>query len=576
MSSPLKKITKDYAYPLWKWYLAGIVALAITNYVTLVIPDIAKSIVNILQSAKSITDIQQLALTMIGLGVFLIFIRTISRLMLFWPGRVIEAKVKENVLSSLIQCKDEAFYKLKFGDLISRGANDVGNVRALYSFAYLQFLNLFFLIIFAVWHMTSINGKLTIAALSPLLLMGFLGKYILPLMHKYSKIQQQEIAALTNSVTETFANIHSIKTQNLEKHFLDLSEDKNARLEKINIKLAAVRNFFWPLLIGLQNLSLLVVLFYGGRLVISNQISLGDILAFNMYIALLSFPLTAIGFVLGIYQRTRVSAKRLVEVLSLEKEKNVGNPPKDNAEIAIQVKELNFSYDSNTKVLQDISFELKAGQRLGIYGPIGSGKSTLLRMLSGLQKQNSGNIHICEQNIEDYSLPDLRKTVLFCQQESVFLSASIKENLDLGHDFDDHQRDKATEQAQLKRDISQFENGIDTQIGEHGYKLSGGQKQRLSLARTLLRSNLPETQIILLDDIFSALDHETEQLIIKEFDSIKHSTVIATHRSSILKTCDRVIFFDHDGRVIENTSDPQAISKRLQDIDYSAPKENKS
>ena len=197
-------------------------------------------------------------------------------------------------------------------------------------------------------------------------------------------------------------------------------------------------------------------------------------------------------------------------------------------------------------------------------------------MLSGLQKPSLGEIKICGQNIEDYSLPDLRKTVLFCQQESVFLSVSIKENLDLGGNFTDQERTKVLSQAQLEQDILEFENGVNTQIGEHGYKLSGGQKQRLSLARTLLRSNRPETKIILLDDIFSALDHETEQLIIRGFNEVKHSVVIATHRSSILKTCDRVIFFDHEGRLLENTSDQKIILQRLQEIDQSSPKETKS
>ncbi len=545
----MKSFHRRFVFHLWPWYLAGFVALIGTTYITLEIPNLAKKIVNAVDSRNfDQANLKHLALVIIVLGVAQIFIRSLSRVFIFWPGRQLEMNLKNFLFGRLMRLPESFYSQYAMGDLISRIANDVGHIRVFYAFGLLQFLNLGLLLVFAISMMLKIHVMLTIVVLAPLLLMLVVSKVIMPKMHELYNINQAVVGNLTNRITEAYVNVHVIKANAAEQTFLDSAEVENRAVYDINIKLLKLRMFFWPLLGSTHNLSILAVMFYGGYLVIHKQISVGDILALNLYVTLLAFPLTAIGIVLGIWPRAKSSIKRIGVIdEAVEEASFVPNAPTQTSGPVLRVHNLSFCHGEH-RVLQNLSFEIREGERIGIFGPVGSGKSTLFNLIARIHEPPKGTIFVCGQDVLEIPPEELRNKVGFVEQSAQLLSMTIRENMELGlgRAVSDDEAKAALVGAQIYDEIMSFPAQWHTQIGEKGVRLSGGQKQRLALARFFLR----QPKLLILDDILSAVDHSTETSLINHIFSTKSAALIASHRVSALKECDKVIILSSDGEIL--------------------------
>jgi ATP-binding cassette, subfamily B, multidrug efflux pump len=566
MSSDILKFSKRYAAPLWPWYLVGSIMLAAVNLVALEIPQLIKQIVNTLTLNGDMTQTQNIAYMIIGMGFTLMIVRALSRILIFWPGRKIEASLKAELFEKTLHLPQRILLKFGMGDLISRLANDVGQVRVLFAFGLLQLINMIFLLVFTISKMYSSHPGLTIACIIPCSLMIFVTRYAAPKMGKYSKIQQQALGRLTNRVTESYVNIHVIQSNTAEESFLKLAEIENETVFKTNIRLVFIRTTMFIMMPLFAAISQLIILIYGGSQVMDGSLTVGDLLAFNIYIGLLMFPLTSMGFLIAIYQRAKTAIERLIEIGDAESETTSASTTPLSDQTLLSVKNLNFVYPvietSSSKEsdqfiapvepfsLKNISFTIKHGEKIGIFGPIGSGKTTLFNTISRLFDPPAGSIYWNGNDVMSLVPSEYRGEMGYALQTVHLFSATIRENLSFGlENVTQDQLDEAARAAQILDEIKEFDLGWNTEIGEKGVRLSGGQKQRLALARLLIR----KPPLLILDDVLSAVDHTTEQNLINEMFKLGGAILIASHRASSIKPCDSVLIIEN-GEIVDRGS----------------------
>jgi ATP-binding cassette subfamily B protein len=321
-----------------------------------------------------------------------------------------------------------------------------------------------------------------------------------------------------------------------------------------------VSSLFEPAIQLGATLSFAILLFFGGRKVILNEISLGDFVAFSSYLGMMIWPMIAIGFMVNIVQRGSASMDRIERVLHIEPEiKNLPTTRRIEIEGNIEVKNLTFSYTPDRPVLMDVNFRLKKGQKLGIIGRTGSGKSTLCYLIPRIFDPPEGTVFIEDSDVKYLDLAEIRKAVSFVPQESLLFSTTIRENVSYGKEnATEEEIIRALHLAEIYDEVMTMPKGIDTLVGERGLTLSGGQKQRIAIARAIVK-NAP---IFILDDALSAVDTETEIRILtnlSEFLSSK-TTLIVSHRVSAVMDCDEIIVLE-DGKIADRGTHEELLSR---------------
>ncbi|MES2744394.1 MAG: ABC transporter ATP-binding protein [Bdellovibrionota bacterium] len=547
------RFARLFVLELWPWYLGGALCLAVTNIISLEIPQLAKELVNHLHDGLKPEDLgtlPKLALAIMGLGLAQIFIRSSSRILIFWPGRKLEASSKSYLFERVMRLPQRFFDKHGMGDLISRFSNDIGQLRIFFAFGVLQILNLIFISVFTLYQMLSVHTSLTLLALTPIFFMLLTTKIIMPRMAAFTRQNQEAVGLLTNRVTEAFTNIHVIQTNASERSFQRLIAQENDKVYATDMKVLMLRTLFFPLMSALTGFSQLVVLFYGGSLVVQNKISVGDILAFNIYLSYLAFPLTSIGIILSVYQRSKTALERLDPFFNETPESGSDAKilpfPNPNE---VDIQDLHFTYPGSIHpVFMGLNLRIRKGEMLGVCGSVGSGKSTLFQILTRIYEPPVGTTYFEGKDVTTLDPITLRREIAYALQKVHLFSASIADNLSFGliDRPSEEELARASRSAQILKEIESFPDKWDTQIGEKGLRLSGGQKQRLALARLFLR----KPKILLLDDVLSAVDNITEARLIQEFRGIGCTMIINSHRGSVLELCDRVIFLK-EGRVFD-------------------------
>ena len=554
----IKAFAQRYAFPLWKWYLVGTVFLAATNLITLEIPQLAKQIINGIE-ANEYSQLSIWALLIILLGVLQMICRSLSRVLIFWPGRKLEATSKIDLFTKTLKTKFSFIDSFGMGDLVSRLSNDLSQIRVFYSFAVLQVLNLIFLASFTVYKMISVHPTLTALCLIPIGVMLTLTYFFMPRLAQYSRKTQEELGLLTNQVTEAFGNVHIIQGHSTESIFSKRIEAKNESVYRANMRLVSFRTLFFPLLSNLTGVSQMLVLAYGGQQVLVSKLTLGDLLAFNVYLSYLAFPMTSIGIVMSIYQRSKTALERvsILDQEPIEKALIEQELPKSEEDYIINIKCLNFRFPKQSEdTLKNINLKINKGEKVGICGRVASGKTTLFNLITRIHTPPEGSIFIRGKDILSMEPHELRESVGYCLQTPQLFSDSIKNNLLLGsnEEIADDKLFSVAKGSQIISDIQSLPLSWKTQIGEKGVRLSGGQKQRLALSRIFLK----DYQLILLDDVLSAVDNHTEVAIIDHLRSLESSIIISSHRTSVLQACDRVLFLDQGAIVDEGPFDQLA------------------
>jgi ATP-binding cassette subfamily B multidrug efflux pump len=494
----------------------------------------------------------QYGLVIIGLaltsGLFMFLMRQTIIVM----SRHIEYDQKNEIYEHY-QKLDASFFKQNTtGDLMNRISEDVSKVRMYSGPAIMYLANTIVTTVTVLIFMLSVNLQLTLIVFLPLPLLSYLIYRVSDMINKQSGKVQQELGNLTTQAQETFSAIRVIKAYARETFFTERMQEKNEVYKKTALKLATIESFFGPAMVLMIGLSVLITVWYGGKLTIQDKIEPGNVTEFIFYVFRLTWPFASLGWVTSLVQRASASQERINEFLNTKPAIVNSNTQTYSINGDIEFKNVNFIYpENNIQAIKNISFTLKQGQTLGITGKVGSGKSSILNLIARQYDVTSGEILIDHKNIKQHNLHLLRKNMGIVPQEVFLFSDTIANNILFGSPDKNTPKEKvqgAAKQAQVHENIMTFPLNYETIVGERGVTLSGGQKQRISIARALI--NKP--QVLIFDDCLSAVDTETEESILNNLKlEMKDKTaIIVSHRISSLKNADLILYLK-DGEIVE-------------------------
>ena len=492
-------------------------------------------------------------------GIFLFFTRQTIIVM----SRNIEYDLKNEIFSKYQQLTISFYKNHKTGDLMNRISEDVTKVRMYLGPAIMYSINVTVLFIMVISFMIYKNAELTLYVLFPLPILSFIIYRVSSVINKKSEITQQKQSKITSFVQEAFSGIRVLKAYNKRMHFSSIYEKETEDYKQASLNLALVNSLFLPSIIFLIGLSMITTIYLGGIKTINKELDYGDIVQFIFYINMLTWPFASVGWVSSLIQRAAASQKRINEFINIE-EKVIDNGNKVISEILeLEFKNVGFKYpNSQEYVLKGISFKIKTGETLGIFGKTGSGKSSLAQILCRLYKISNGEILINGISIDEIDLKKYREEIGYVPQDVFLFSDSIQSNIAFGlneEEFNFEDIKIAAEKAGLKSEIERFKENYQTKIGERGVTLSGGQKQRISIARALIRN----PQLLIFDDCLSAVDSETSRKIQKSLNKKDNNkiSIQISHKISNISECDHIIVLE-DGGICEEGNHENLIKNK--------------
>lgn len=446
------------------------------------------------------------------------------------------------------------------GDLIARISEDVSKVRMYIGPAIMYGLNMFILFVILIPIMVSINARLTLYALIPLPVLSASIYFVNNIIQKRSEEIQQKLSDLSTFVQEAFSGIRVLKSFAREDDSLRKFEIESDEYKDKSLKLTRVNALFFPLIMSLIGLSTILTIYIGGTEVIKGNITLGNIAEFVLYVNLLTWPVTSLGWVTSIIQSAAASQKRINEFLNVKNDIISENNYTSEVKGKIEFRNVDYVYtDSGIHALKNISFDVEPGESIAIIGTTGSGKSTIANMICRMFDPTNGEVLVDDSNVKNYDPHYLRSQIGYVPQDIFLFSDTIANNITFGTTTSNNEMiKKAAIDADLYENINRFPEGFNTMLGERGITLSGGQKQRLSIARAIAR----EPKILILDDCLSAVDTKTENTILNSLKKImqNRTTVIISHRVSSAKLADKIIVLD-DGEIVEQGTNQSLMAE---------------
>ena len=547
--------------------IIGIFITIIARVFALVVPNLIGDSITILEnyiiaSSLEINIVKEKLLNniliIVGSAIIAGVFTFIMRQMLINVSRFIEFDIKNEIYKKYQSLSFDFYKNNRTGDLMNRISEDVSKVRMYIGPAIMYAINTSTLFVIVITYMFSVAPKLTMYTLIPLPILSFIIYKISVLIHLKSKIVQEFLSKLTTYTQESFSGVKIIKTYTVEENINNQLEKLAESSKEKNMSLVKIQAWFFPLMILLIGISNILVVFVGGRQYMNNEIELGVLAEFIIYVNMLTWPVATVGWITSIVQQAEASQKRINEFLKTNS--SIANLSKSNKKIEgkIDFKNVSFTYPE-TKIIasNNISFEIKKGKSIAIMGDVGSGKTTLLELICRVYDPSKGEILFDNININKIDIKKLRKSIGYVPQSTFLFSDTIKRNIQFGnYNASINEVKNAAKNACLIKDINTFKNKYETLLGERGVNLSGGQKQRIAIARALIK----KPKILILDDSLSAVDTETEEKILSNINKISKgiTLIIATHRISSAKKCDKILILEK-GKVIEFGSHKELV-----------------
>ena len=488
-------------------------------------------------------------------GFFLFLVRQTIIVM----SRKIEYDLKNEVFEQYQNLPLSFYRKNNTGDLMNRISEDVSQVRMYLGPGIMYGINLLVLFPMVIYEMLRVNVELTIYALLPLPVLSLSIYFVNNVINKRSEKIQESLSDLSTSVQEAFSGIRVLKAFVREKDSAAKFANESEKYKHRSLKLTFVNALFFPLIMALIGLSVLLTIYIGGTKVIQGEITYGNIAEFVIYVNMLTWPVTALGWITSINQRAAASQKRINQFLQETNHIQSTENLQRNIKGDVSFDNVSFVYpDSGIRALQNVSFDVKAGQSIAIIGTTGSGKSTIANLMLRLYDSSSGSITIDGKDIRAYNISNMRDQMGYVPQDVFLFSDTIQNNIAFGSNSISYEQVvQAAKDADLYDNITDFPKGLQTMLGERGITLSGGQKQRASIARAIVRN----PKILILDDALSAVDTNTENTILNSLSRIMkgRTTVIISHRVSSAKLADKIIVLD-DGKIIEQGTNESLLA----------------
>jgi ATP-binding cassette subfamily B protein len=568
------RLIRTYLRRYQKYLWWGLVSIAATNVLELLSPLVLKRAINRIENGGDVSllawDASLVVLLMLGAGLF----RFLVRRTVIWGSRKIEFDMRADLFRHILKLDGGFFDRTPTGDIITRASSDIEQVRMMIGPGVMQGINTLVVTLVAIPLMAHLDWQMTLYALMPLPILALLTNLLGGAAHKRQMAIQESFSALSSSVQESFAGIRVLRAFSRE-------EDRNRHffrdsLEyvRLNMRLVKMYGAFIPLLTLLSSAAVVIVLYVGGRGVISGRVDLGTLVAFSVYLGMLIWPMIALGWVVSLYQRGLVSLDRLGAILDTAP--TVVDPPADHVITVnkgpLEFRHLSFAYPTKPATngdpesphgrhwaLHEVSFSISPGETVAIAGPTGSGKSTVAHLLWRRYAVPDHTLFMGGVDANSTRTSEWRERIAMVSQEPFLFSDTLGNNINLtGRAVDDAAVEQLAREAALDKDVSDFPKGYQTIIGERGITLSGGQKQRVTLARALGS----DADILVLDDAFSAVDAQTEHEITTYLSRRFGSRIIIliTHRIATLKRMDRILFLE-EGRLVDSGSHDEMIAR---------------
>jgi len=562
---------------LWKYrweLIAGFIMIILSNFVSIFsinyVGNAIDGIESLLQQFQSGKEtelgsvkkgLMNAALLFIGLKVLAGLLLVGVRLMIIATSRHIEYDLKNDIYEHYQKLSLSFYKKNKTGDLMNRITEDVAFVRQYLGPGIMYPMDLISRATIILAFMINIDPLLTLYTLGPLPILSFLIYKVASTINKKSTEVQKQQSQISSIVQDTFSGIRVIKSFNTEKSTQENYAKEAELYEKKALSLAQTEAYFFPLMVLIVGISNLLILYMGGVRYAEGKLSIGVIAQYFMYLNMLIWPFTSLGWVTMLIQRAEASMARINEFLKQKPEIQNTVTHETPIQGKIEFKNVSYTYENTgIQALKDVSFTIEKGKSLAIMGKTGSGKSTVVLLLARLLQPSSGQILIDGVPYENLNLKSLREAIGFVPQEAFLFSDTIQHNILFGADSNKNLDDakKYAKKAAVHQNIEGFKDRYDTILGERGVTLSGGQKQRISIARALIK----EPEILVFDDSLSAVDTETEEEILRNLKSEMNqkTTLIVTHRISSAKNADYIMVLD-EGKVVEYGSHADLVNK---------------
>jgi ATP-binding cassette subfamily B multidrug efflux pump len=606
--SPFRRLL-GYVFRYRRDFLIGLVCVVGAQSVALAAPMVLRYAIDDLTGGVTRAKLVEYGLLLLAIGVVGGLFRFLMRRILIGASRHIEYDMRNDFFAHLEKLPLAYFQTHRTGDLMSRATNDLNAVRMMIGPSIMYSANTVLTFIVALALMLSIDARLTLLALIPLPFVSMSVKYFGSAIHERFEQIQAQLSEVSAVAQEALAGVRVVRAYRQEQAEIERFRVSNEEYVARNRRLIVLQGFFFPSMSFLLGLGALVVLWVGSREVIRGRITLGQFVAFNSYLTMLSWPMIAFGWVTNMLQRGMASWKRMLEVLDTEPSIRDAVRLKADTPYApdavsgfsrtsgirgeIEFRDLVFAYNS-TPVLNHVSARIGAGQTVALVGPTGSGKSTLIGLLARLHDPPPGTVFIDGVDVRELPLSALRGAIGFVPQEPFLFSDTLADNVAFGldaalrhaqgehdvrsargepveprarqgaappvpHDSDRRARiEEAAAIARLDKDVADFPKGFDTTVGERGITLSGGQKQRTAIARALVI----DPRILILDDALSAVDTYTEEEILSRLRGVmrQRTSIIVSHRISTVRGADVILVLD-EGRIVERGTHEELIER---------------
>jgi ATP-binding cassette subfamily B multidrug efflux pump len=543
-------------------YAAGILFIFLTNWLAVTIPQYLGESIDLL-SGDTLVDQQDQLVQAIGAvivcALLMVVTRTVSRILFFNPGRAIERELKDDAFAKLTQMQPDFYREHETGTLISIVNNDINGVRALAGIVMLQVFNIFFALSLTPLKMYQISPSLTLYCILPVMVTFAIAHKGIAFMRRMMRVRMLELQEMSSSTVGFLSGIEVIKSHHIQGWAEGAFARENTRILDRSLRLTLVRTVVLPVIAYTDRLLKVLILAVGGGYLIQQQLSLGDLTALLSYAALLAMPFISLGMVFSAWQTGIVSLESMRRILDrpVHPQDQVHLPLAQRDQLFshhIRVDNLSYSYPgSDVLALKNISFEIKPGQPVGILGQVGAGKTTLVNCLNRYLEIEAGSVFIDEEDITALSRQDLRTAVRTITQDPFLFSDTVSENIQFGSAGIEEPLplEQVLYQSDMLDEVRLFPAQEETLVGEKGILLSGGQKQRLSLSRGLYTP----CKLIILDNVLSAVDNETERFLLDQiFDHSRSSaTLIISHRATVLEKVDTILVMSQGELVAQGT-----------------------
>lgn len=551
----LNKYFYKYRNKLFVGFLITVVARIFSLFTPRLIGDSLTAVEQYVKSDDvSLDSIQELLLfnILIIIGASLVsgFFTFLMRQTIINVSRYVEFDLKNEIFWHYQKLTQRFYKNNRTGDLMNRISEDVGKVRMYVGPAFMYSINTVALFIIVISYMISIAPALTLYTILPLPILSVTIYKLSRIINEKSTRVQEVLSKMSSFAQESFSGIGVIKSYNLQRIMNQGFDDLASESYQKNMSLVKVQAWFFPLMILLIGFSNLIVIYVGGNQYINNEIEIGVLAEFIIYVNMLTWPVAVVGWITSIVQQAEASQERINLFLKEEPEIKDGSGVQKEIKGALELKNVSLRYpETQIQALENISLKIPTGTTLGILGNIGSGKSTLLDLITRLYDPSEGKILLDGIDLKEYTLEQLREAIGSIPQNAFLFSESIEDNIRFGSINASREAiQEASKEAVVHKNIIAFKEGYQTLLGERGVTLSGGQIQRVSIARAFIK----DPKILLLDDCLSAVDTDTEEEILKHLKKIAQNktTLIVSHRISSLKHADQIIVFEN-GKIVQ-------------------------